>query len=219
MELISDYFIDEKNFIGLFDIDLNNYGENIDNIINYWSKNVDNILVKKDNLNIENIEVYTPPFEKENHQKRKDDQIYLSLIDSPSFYDTNEFYVGGSHMKFYNAITSKCMKMYEEVFPSLNDIKWAQYNIKLQITSPAGGFHNWHFENSGLEVSKRVLTTMMYLNDDYDNGETEFLYQGIRIQPKKGRFCIFPGSFTHTHRGNPPANGTKWILTSWIEML
>ena len=26
---------------------------------------------------------------------------------------------------------------------------------------------------------------------------------------------IFPASFTHTHRGNPPLGGSKYIATSW----
>ena len=58
---------------------------------------------------------------------------------------------------------------------------------------------------------------MMYLNDVDDGGETEFLYQKKRIRPKQGRVLIFPAGFTHTHRGNPPLSGDKYILTSWLE--
>ena len=55
----------------------------------------------------------------------------------------------------------------------------------------------------------------MYFNDINDSGETEFLYQKQKIKPKAGRVVIFPGSFTHLHRGNPPYQ-TKYIATGWI---
>jgi len=58
----------------------------------------------------------------------------------------------------------------------------------------------------------------VFLNDVDEGGETEFLYQNKRIAPKKGRMVIWPSSFTHTHRGNPPLSGSKYIITGWIEI-
>ena len=55
---------------------------------------------------------------------------------------------------------------------------------------------------------------MVYLNDVEEDGETEFLYQELKLKPKKGRVVIWPGSFTHLHRGNPPRS-TKYIATGW----
>ena len=48
-----------------------------------------------------------------------------------------------------------------------------------------------------------------------ESGETEFLYQKQKIVPKAGRVIIFPGSFTHLHRGNPPYE-PKYIATGWL---
>jgi hypothetical protein len=66
-------------------------------------------------------------------------------------------------------------------------------------------------------VPYRKLVTMLYLNTVEEGGETEFLYLHRRIQPVQGRLLIFPAGFTHTHRGNPPLRGEKYILTSWLE--
>ena len=55
----------------------------------------------------------------------------------------------------------------------------------------------------------------LYLNDDFEGGETEFLYQNRRELPVAGDVIIFPAGYTHTHRGNPPIGGTKYIATSW----
>ena len=54
------------------------------------------------------------------------------------------------------------------------------------------------------------------MDDIEDNeGETEFLYDKIRVQPKKGMMCIFPASFAWAHRGNPVHSGSKYISTGW----
>ena len=34
--------------------------------------------------------------------------------------------------------------------------------------------------------------------------------------PKAGSLLIAPAAFTHTHRGNRPVGGDKYIATSWI---
>tara|TARA_R100000908_G_C3754938_1_gene149309 strand:+ start:2503 stop:3087 length:585 start_codon:yes stop_codon:yes gene_type:complete len=90
-------------------------------------------------------------------------------------------------------------------------------NIKIQKTKPGGGYHVWHVERSHESFScKRALVWTMYLNDVKKGGETEFLNQNERIEPKAGRICIFPADFPYVHRGNPPLQEDKYILTSWF---
>ena len=64
---------------------------------------------------------------------------------------------------------------------------------KIQRTNPlGGGFHNFHAEVSHYENSNRALVWTVYLNDiPSGEGETEFLFEKIRVQPKKGMGCIF----------------------------
>ena len=61
-----------------------------------------------------------------------------------------------------------------------------------------------------------MVAWMVYLNDVEEGGETEFLYQSLRIKPKANMAVLWPGSFTHIHRGNPPLSGDKYILTGWF---
>ena len=76
-------------------------------------------------------------------------------------------------------------------------------------------YHFWHCEDTGLDRTRK-LVVMMYLNEDFEGGETEFLHQSQRIKPKTGQVVIWPATFTHAHRGNPPLTGEKYIATSWL---
>jgi hypothetical protein len=69
----------------------------------------------------------------------------------------------------------------------------------------------------GTDHRERLLAWSLYLNDVDEGGETEFLYQSMRIKPKMGTFVLWPAFFTHTHRGNPPLSGLKYIATGWVE--
>jgi hypothetical protein len=94
-------------------------------------------------------------------------------------------------------------------------------SINLQkYVAGQGGYPYWHCEqypkrDNGEALHRAVLWTI-YLNDDFAAGETEFLYQQRKITPRTGSLLIAPTSFTHTHRGNRPEGGDKYIATSWI---
>jgi hypothetical protein len=94
-------------------------------------------------------------------------------------------------------------------------------SINLQkYVADQGGYPYWHCEqypklDQG-EALHRALLWSVYLNDDFEQGETEFLYQQAKIRPVTGRLLIAPAGFTHTHRGNRPVGGNKFIATSWI---
>lgn len=85
-----------------------------------------------------------------------------------------------------------------------------------------GGYPYWHCElypkpgDAHGETLHRTLLWTMYLNDGFAEGETEFLYQKRKIKPRTGMLLIAPTAFTHTHRGNMPKRGDKYIATSWV---
>ena len=83
-----------------------------------------------------------------------------------------------------------------------------------------GGYPYWHCElyprDAGAETLHRHLLWTLYLNDGFEAGETEFLFQGRKVAPRAGDLLIAPTAFTHTHRGNRPEGGDKFIATSWV---
>jgi hypothetical protein len=93
--------------------------------------------------------------------------------------------------------------------------------INLQRYSAGrGGYPYWHCElypkDASAETLHRTLLWTLYLNDGFGAGETEFLYQQRKIVPQTGALLIAPTAFTHTHRGNTPTAGDKYIATSWV---
>ena len=90
--------------------------------------------------------------------------------------------------------------------------------VRIQKTPPGGGYHIWHSDNGDMYTSRRIIVVNLYLNTVEEGGETEFLYQHKRVPPVQGTMVLFPASWTHVHRGNPPLAGNKYIATSWIEM-
>ena len=93
--------------------------------------------------------------------------------------------------------------------------------INLQrYTGGRGGYPYWHCElyprDPRAETLHRHLLWTIYLNEGFGEGETEFLYQQRKIAPRAGSLLIAPAAFTHTHRGNRPQGGDKFIATSWI---
>lgn len=108
-----------------------------------------------------------------------------------------------------------CIDEYLETFSVLGQRKFLVHDLKLKKIPSGGGFHSWHYENGALSVSPRQFVVQVYLNDEFDGGETEFLYQQRREKALTGDLLIFPASFTHTHRGNPPLGGVKYIATTW----
>tara|TARA_Y100001958_G_C21165175_1_gene498179 strand:+ start:482 stop:1045 length:564 start_codon:yes stop_codon:yes gene_type:complete len=122
----------------------------------------------------------------------------------------------------YNRIEQvkrKTLDLYLDEFPYVykGSKQLVSEETKIQRTdTQGGGFHNFHSEISHYKNIRRVLVWTLYLNDIPENeGETEFLLEKIKIQPKKGMMCIFPASFPWQHRGNPVHMYNKYISTGW----
>jgi hypothetical protein len=132
-------------------------------------------------------------------------------------YLSNEF--NNKIVETVNQALEKSIILYAEEFWTVKQIKATSLEIKLQKTPPKGGYHLWHCEQQDFTVANRVLVWTVYLNDiPSGEGETEFLWQGLRVQPKAGTVSIFPASFTHTHRGNPVYSCDKYIATGWYTL-
>ena len=77
-----------------------------------------------------------------------------------------------------------------------------------------GQFYDWHADTTG--SPHRRLSAVLYLNDDFTGGETEFALQKVKIKPETGKLVLFPPYWTHTHWSRPVETGTKYIAATWM---
>jgi len=146
--------------------------------------------------------------------QKNDLAVHTPIYDFPLSHITTARLFETFEGSFMNAAVQLYYEKYS-ILRSVGELRY--YQAKIQKTEPGQGYHGWHCEADSRYDQERVLVWTVYLNDNYEAGETEFLYQHYRYKPKMGDVIIFPAAFTHTHRGNPPIGGTKYIITGWLE--
>lgn len=107
------------------------------------------------------------------------------------------------------------IKEFREAYPYFKG-PFKDMGYAIQRTEPGEHYH-WHIDGGSHEFSQRQLVAVWYLNDvPGPGGETEFLYQDIKIKPEQGKLLLFPPFWTHEHRGVTLEKGVKYIATTWV---
>lgn len=80
-----------------------------------------------------------------------------------------------------------------------------------------------HFARELATLGQRVATALLYLNEGYEGGETDFPELGYRYKGGKGDLMLFYNVLPSgepdrrmVHAGTAPTSGEKWILSQWI---
>ena len=115
-----------------------------------------------------------------------------------------------------NQYLQSTLNHYCTTYDSLGSVPLTSWHVKMQQTPEGGGYHVFHHEDGSYNEANRTAVWMVYLNEDFEGGETKFFYQKRRIKPTTGTVVIWPAGYTHTHRGNLVLKGTKYIITGWF---
>jgi prolyl 4-hydroxylase len=80
-----------------------------------------------------------------------------------------------------------------------------------------------NFAEEMRQKGQRIKTCLVYLNDDFESGETEFSRIGVKFRGRRGEALVFDnvlpngtGDMNTVHTGRPPTRGEKWLLSQWI---
>jgi len=107
------------------------------------------------------------------------------------------------------------IKEFRETYPYFKG-PFKDMGYGIQRYNP-GEYYHWHIDGGSHDFSQRQLVALWYLNDvPGPGGETEFLFQDIKIKPEKGKLVLFPPFWTHEHRAVTLNEGVKYIATTWI---
>jgi hypothetical protein len=99
------------------------------------------------------------------------------------------------------------------------------YAVGEQITDHTD-FINPRTRNYAQEIAargERCFTFLVYLNDDYDGGETDFPLFHVRHKGRRGDGLVFSNALPtggpdprSVHAGLPPTRGEKWLLSQFV---
>jgi len=108
------------------------------------------------------------------------------------------------------------------------------YNFKIRdsempqlLVYEKGGHYKTHFDAvakwknpDGTVIWKksidRDLSTVLFLNDNFEGGEFVFPDLRIRIRPEPGLLIAFPSSQFYAHKVEPVISGTRYAMVNWM---
>jgi prolyl 4-hydroxylase len=100
-----------------------------------------------------------------------------------------------------------------------------KYNVGGEYQPHHDFFHpeQDYFKVQAERGGQRVRSFLIYLNDDFSGGETEFPDLGVKIEPKRGKAIVWKNvnekgmpEYTSLHAGLPVIEGVKYILVIWV---
>lgn len=112
----------------------------------------------------------------------------------------------------YNDIVFTRLKSYKEIFNIGEDI-YNPENFQL-LKYETGEYFNNHYD--AYPAVHRSISILIYLNDDYEGGEIEFVNFNIKIKPKAGTLIMFPSNYPYRHVAHPVTKGTKYAVATFL---
>jgi hypothetical protein len=126
------------------------------------------------------------------------------------YIDTNQ-YLNNFH-KRCDDIVSLVLPGYVRHFGITEEIYNKEHFQLLKYT--AGGKFDRHYDS--FPAAQRAVSVLIYLNNDYEGGEIEFVNFGVKIKPKSGTLILFPSNYPYSHVAHPVTSGTKYVVVNWL---
>jgi hypothetical protein len=185
---------------------LNNY----DNVVS----NINKISEDKENSHLW-IKATTNTGPNKNPSLSKHRTNDMILVDE-SFLDSDDLFLKliGDTANLINVDIKEAIDLYKDKYKVETNLtkETPRYNTLLRYTD--GQKYDQH--NDWSPKNKRLISYLVYTNDDYIGGELEFVHLGIKIKPKANSMIIFPSHFLFSHIAHPVQSGTKYAIVNWI---
>jgi hypothetical protein len=109
----------------------------------------------------------------------------------------------------------------ERLIPCLRHYE-SMYNVKMDYMEAINYVkygRNQHFQvhtDDGFSYTC-TISSVMYLNDDYEGGELIFPHFDLKFKPEAGDIVFFPSNFLFSHASLPVQSGTKYSAVTMFD--
>lgn len=110
--------------------------------------------------------------------------------------------------------TAKTLKTYGYRYANYYRANFQSMEFPEMLYYPQGeGFFQDHVDS--MPNVQRIFSSVLYLNDVDEGGETYFTDLDLSIKPVAGRLIMFPANYLYRHEAKPPISGEKFCIVSW----
>jgi hypothetical protein len=110
-----------------------------------------------------------------------------------------------------NSILHECKDHYEPIHKLR--CEWQQ--VINFVRYGEGEFFNTHPDHGPTFTC--TLSSVLYLNDDYEGGELWFEEFDLTVKPKRGDHFLFPSNYIYRHRAMPVSGGIKYSAVTMFD--
>tara|TARA_S200000501_G_C20290022_1_gene511061 strand:+ start:42 stop:512 length:471 start_codon:yes stop_codon:yes gene_type:complete len=123
--------------------------------------------------------------------------------EAEKFRDVYPLQILENEMNNIKTKLSKISKEFNAQIDWIQIVKW-----------PIGSYQNLHFD---FDSDETTLSSITYLNDNFDGGRTYF-EDGTTFIPKKGRGIFFDGQY-YKHGVSKVENNIRYVVATWYKKL
>lgn len=143
----------------------------------------------------------------------------------PDYRDCVDCKLSDSHMRIVPEEMSDLKNIYLETVEKLSACLshyQSAYNINMQYREAINyvrykeGQHFAVHSDAGFSYNC-TLSSVMYLNDEYEGGELWFPMLDVTLKPSYGDIVLFPSTFIYAHASKKITSGTKYAAVTMFD--
>jgi predicted 2-oxoglutarate/Fe(II)-dependent dioxygenase YbiX len=130
-------------------------------------------------------------------------------------------------------IFSEVKELYDDIVTNIinpfYDLTIRDSEVPQFLYYEKGGHYKPHLDAEGLwtnpdgtqqwkKTVDRDISTVLFLNDDFEGGEFVFPKYRIRIRPEPGLLVAFPSTHHYLHGVEPVASGERVVSVCWMRV-
>jgi hypothetical protein len=153
------------------------------------------------------------------------DALVGDSVKMPEYRDCVDCKIGDGYMEHLPEKFSELRNIYNDTVEKLTaclDHYQSVYNINMQYREAINyvrykpGQHFQIHSDDGFSYNCTV-SSVMYLNDEYEGGELWFPYLDLTLKPSYGDIVLFPSTFIYAHASKKVVSGTKYAAVTMFD--